>query len=211
MNSGSAQDRATRVVLVRHGQTAWNAQMRMQGQLDIPLDARGRWQAERLGQALMHEGLVAIYSSDLQRAEATAGAVAMSTGLAVQFDSRLRERAFGVFEGRTYDEIAEQWPEAARRWRARDDTFAPDNGETLDAFFSRSVQAASALCARHPGEAIALFTHGGVLDCLYRAATQAALDAPRSWQLGNATVNRLLYTDQRFTLVGWNDDAHLDG
>ena len=204
------QDSATRVVLVRHGQTAWNAQRRMQGQLDIALDDLGRWQAERLGQALMHEGLAAIYSSDLQRAQATARTVSNTTGLPVQIDSSLRERAFGVFEGRTYDEIAEQWPDGARRWRARDATFAPDNGETLAALYARSVQAASALCACHPGQAIALITHGGVLDCLYRAATQAALDAPRSWQLGNATVNRLLYTDQRFTLVGWNDDAHLN-
>ena len=203
-------DSTTRVVVVRHGQTAWNVQMRMQGQLDIPLDERGRWQAQRLGQALMQEGLDAIYSSDLQRTQATARAVAMSTGLAVHCDSGLRERSFGAFEGCTYDEIAERWPEGARRWRARDADFAPDFGETLAAFYARCVQAASALCARHRGEAIALISHGGVLDCLYRAATQAALDAPRSWQLGNATINRLLHTGQRFTLVGWNDDAHLD-
>jgi probable phosphoglycerate mutase len=69
---------------------------------------------------------------------------------------------------------------------------------------------AQRLAGAHPGGCIALVSHGGVLDSLYRAATGLALDAPRSWQLGNAAINRLLYTGRGFTLVGWNDRAHLD-
>ncbi len=72
------------------------------------------------------------------------------------------------------------------------------------------MAAASTLAARHPGQAIALVAHGGVLDCLYRAAAGVALQAPRSWQLGNAAINRLLWHGEGFVLVGWNDSAHLE-
>ena len=200
---------ATRVVVLRHGQTAWNAEQRLQGQLDIPLDAVGQWQAGRLAQALAGEGLSAIYSSDLQRALATARALADVTALPVVTDTALRERHFGRLQGLTYPEIEERHPEDARGWRQRVPDYEPGGGESLIAFSARCVPAVAALAARHPGEAIAVVAHGGVLDCLHRAATGVALDAPRSWQLRNATINRLLFNGERFVLVGWDDDAHL--
>jgi len=200
----------TRLVVVRHGETAWNVEQRVQGQLDIPLNETGRRQAARLAEALAGEGLSAIYSSDLTRAAETAAAVARRAGLAVVHTQVLRERGFGHLEGATWREIEVQWPEQAQRWRRRDPDFGPGGGEVLSGFYERCVAAALDLAARHPGEAIALVAHGGVLDCLYRAATRIALDAPRTWQLGNASINRLLAADGGFTLVGWNDGAHLD-
>ena len=92
----------------------------------------------------------------------------------------------------------------------RDPEFDADGGETLSAFYSRSVTTARRLAARHPGQVVALVAHGGVLDCLYRAATRVALDAPRTWQLGNASINRLLHSAEGLVLVGWNDNAHLE-
>ena len=203
------QDGATRVVAVRHGETAWNAQLRIQGHTDIELNETGRWQATQLVRALADEGLHAVYSSDLQRAHATAQAVAVAAGLAVRPEPGLRERHFGSFEGLTFDEIAQHHPLDAQRWRRREPGFSPGNGESLERFYARCVDACSALAARHRGQTILVVAHGGVLDCLYRAATRLALDAPRSWQLGNAAVNRLLHTDAGFTLVGWNDNQHL--
>ena len=200
----------TRVVAVRHGETAWNVDNRIQGQLDVPLNDTGRWQAERLAAALVDEGITTIYSSDLQRARQTADAVARRSGQAVVDEPSLRERGFGRFEGFTWTEIETRWPDESERWRRRDPAFAPTGGETLERFYQRSVDAATRLAERHPGETIALVAHGGVLDCLYRAATRVGLQAPRSWQLGNAGINRLLYTPQGFTLVGWNDTGHLD-
>jgi probable phosphoglycerate mutase len=201
----------TRVFLLRHGQTAWNAEARIQGQLDIPLDDTGLWQAERLAQALQGEGLQALYSSDLQRARQTASALATATGLALHTDVQLRERGFGSFEGQTYSDIEARWPEDARRWRLREPDFGPGGGETLQAFYARCVAAVMALAARHAGQTLAIVAHGGVLDCIYRAATRLELQAPRSWQLGNAVINRLLWTEEGLTLVGWNDAGHLDG
>ena len=199
----------TRIFAIRHGQTAWNAALRMQGQLDIPLDDTGRQQAEQLAQALAGEPLTAIYSSDLQRALATAQALAASTGAAISTHRGLRERCFGCFESHTYAEIEARWPADSARWRRREPGFGPAGGESLEVFYARCVEVVLGLAAAHAGEAIAVVAHGGVLDCLYRAALGIALDAPRSWQLGNATINRLLFNGEGFSLVGWNDHAHL--
>ena len=201
---------ATRVLAIRHGETAWNVDNRIQGQLDIPLNDTGRWQAHRLALAVADEGIDALYSSDLRRALETAASVAAGCGLAIVTDTGLRERGFGVFEGLTYEEIRQRFPEQSERWRKRDPDFGAEGGETLRDFFARSVATVTRLAAAHPGQTIAVVSHGGVMDALYRAASHIALDAPRSWQLGNASINRLLYTPQGFTLVGWSDTHHLE-
>ncbi|MBL8288558.1 MAG: histidine phosphatase family protein [Rubrivivax sp.] len=201
---------ATRLVVLRHGETAWNALQRIQGHTDEPLNERGRRQALQLAQALTGENLTHVYTSDLSRARATAEAVARACGLAgVTAEPGLRERAFGSFEGLTYAELEARWPEDLRRWRSREPGFAPGGGESPEAFFARCVPCAAAIAERHRGESVALVAHGGVLDCLYRAATGVPLQAPRTWQLGNASINRLLWNGEGFVLVGWNDDAHL--
>ena len=198
------------MLAIRHGETAWNAAGRIQGQLDIPLNATGEQQVRRLGRALVDEDIAAIYSSDLLRALDTAKAVARARGQTVATDTGLRERGFGIFEGLSHVEIEQRWPADAARWRRRDPAFGACGGETLNQFYARSIAAATRLAALHPGQTIALVSHGGVMDCLYRAAARVALDAPRSWQLGNASINRLLHTPQGFTLVGWSDTGHLD-
>lgn len=207
----SAAGQLTRIVAIRHGETAWNVDTRIQGQLDVPLNDKGLWQARRLGQALADEGISVVYSSDLQRALQTAQAVAAACALDVTTDTDLRERAFGVFEGLTWAEIERDHPVESERWRRRDPDFGPVGGEVLSDFYERCVGRITALAARHPGAVVAMVAHGGVLDCLYRAATRVDLRAPRSWQLGNASINRLLHTPQGLTLVGWADTGHLDG
>lgn len=200
----------TRVFLLRHGQTAWNAEQRLQGQLDVELDPVGQRQAAQLAQALADEDLAAIYSSDLQRAYSTALALARVVNLPVTQDAALRERGFGRLEGLTYAEVEELWPDDALRWRRREPDFGPGGGEPLRVFYERSVAAVTRLSLPHAGHAIAVVAHGGVLDCLYRAASGIELGAPRTWQLANATVNRLLFTGERFVVVGWDDRAHLE-
>ena len=204
------QQQATRILAIRHGETAWNVDTRIQGQLDVPLNDIGRWQAHRLALAVSDEGIDAVYASDLLRAMQTAQAVAAGTGREIVTDPGLRERGFGVFEGLTYAEIQQRFPEMSERWRKRDPTFGAPGGETLRDFFDRSVATVTRLALAHPGQTIAVVAHGGVMDALYRAAARIALDAPRSWQLGNASINRLLHTPQGFTLVGWSDTFHLE-
>jgi probable phosphoglycerate mutase len=204
------QQQVTRILAIRHGETDWNLASRIQGQRDIALNDTGRWQARRLAHALADETLAAIYASDLQRALETAQALAAGSGQAVVTDTGLRERGFGEFEGLTFSEIERRWPEQSLRWRKRDPQFGPLGGEILHRFYERSVQTVSRLADAHRGQTIAVVAHGGVLDCLYRAATRIELQAPRSWQLGNAGINRLLFTAQGLTLIGWNDVGHLD-
>ena len=201
----------TRLVAIRHGQTAWNAEWRLQGQTDIALDALGRQQAARLADALRHEGLAAVVSSDLGRALETAQALAGPLGLPVVIDAGLRERSFGILEGCTRTDIDARWPDLARRWFAREPDFAPEGGETLIDLRRRCLAAVQRQVQAHAGQAIALVSHGGVLDCLYRAATGLALQVPRSWPMRNAAINRLLHSGQGLSLVGWDDHAHLDG
>ncbi len=202
---------ATRLIVIRHGETAWNVDTRIQGHLDIPLNDTGRQQARKLGRALAGgPPLDAIYTSDLSRAHETARAVGDATGVPVVTDTGLRERRFGTFEGRTFAEIELELPEQSIRWRKRDPVFAPEGGESLIELRERVVSTAAGLAARHAGGHIALVAHGGVLDILYRTATGQDLLAPRTWILGNAAINRLLWTPEGFTLVGWSDTSHLD-
>ena len=201
---------ATRIIAIRHGETSWNVDSRIQGHLDIPLNDTGLWQAQRAGAALAGEQFDAIYSSDLQRALVTAQAVGSATGCPVQPDTGLRERCFGSFEGRTFKEIEAELPEQALRWRKRDPEFVPDDGgESLLMLRGRIQHTVDRLAAPHMGGQIALVAHGGVLDILYRLATRQDLQAPRTWELGNAAINRLLWTPDGLTLVGWGDARHL--
>lgn len=203
-------DQVTRLLVIRHGETPWNTEARIQGHIDIPLNDKGRWQAERVAQALADEELHAIYSSDLQRARHTAEAIAQAVGLPLSVDESLRERHFGRFEGMTQEEVAAQWPEEARRWRERDPAYGPDGGETLEDFYGRCMDAITRLARQHPGQSIALVAHGGVLDCFYRAANGLELELPRSWKITNASVNRLLFNGEGFSMVGWADNRHLE-
>lgn len=201
----------TRIIAIRHGETAWNTDTRIQGHTDIPLNDTGHWQAARLAEALADEPISAIYASDLSRAWETASYVGRALGVAVVADQGLRERGFGTFEGRTFADIEKETPEQARLWRGRDPDFAPEGGESLVTLRERVVATFARLAARHPGELIALVGHGGVMDVMYRAATRLDIQAARTWALGNAAINRLLWTPEGFSLVGWADTQHLDG
>jgi len=202
-------DAVTRLIAVRHGETAWNRESRIQGHTDIPLNDIGLWQADRVGAAVAQEGIQAIYSSDLQRAHLTAQSIARAAGVTVRLEACLRERHFGELEGLTHDEIHTRWPEQARRWKQRDPAYGPVGGETLTEFYERCVGTLTRLAQRHLGQTIVVVAHGGVLDCFYRAANGIELTAPRSWTIGNATINRLLYSPDGLTMVGWADDGHL--
>ena len=201
---------ATRIIAVRHGETAWNVDTRIQGHLDIALNDTGRWQARQVARALADEPLAAVYTSDLQRAHATAQAIAHASAVPLVAEPGLRERSFGELEGRTIAEIEAELPDPARRGRQRDPHFAPTGGETLVQLRERIAATTHRLAAQHTEQLIVLVAHGGVLDMLYRLATGLDLQAPRTWLVTNASINRLLWTPQGLTLVGWADTQHLD-
>jgi 2,3-bisphosphoglycerate-dependent phosphoglycerate mutase len=200
----------TRITAIRHGETAWNVDTRIQGQLDIGLNAKGRWQAERAGAALAGDDIDAVYSSDLWRAYDTALSVAKPHSLTVQTDEALRERGFGEFQGKTFAEIEAAMPEQALLWRKRVPDFAPPGGESLLQLRERVTQCIRALAEKNVGKHIAIVSHGGVMDVLYRAATGLDIQAARTWDLHNAAINRLLWNGEHLSLVGWADTSHID-
>ena len=205
---------ATRILAIRHGETDWNVDSRVQGHLDIGLNDAGRAQARRLASALAaHAPIGHIYSSDLSRALDTARAVADATGAPLTATAALRERCFGHLEGRTFAEVAAADPELAECWRRRQPGWTPPGpgGESLLSFRERITLAVQTMAARHIGQSMVLLTHGGVLDVLYRAATGLGLQDARTWKIGNTTINRLLWTpDSGLTLIGWADGTHLE-
>ncbi len=203
--------RTTHLLLIRHGETASNRERRLQGHRDIDLNAHGRAQAACLGRALSDERIDAVYASDLQRTRNTAQGLIGTRKLPLRLDAALRERAFGVFEGLLYDEVAAQYPEGYARWRAHDPSYGPPGGETLEIFHARVVTAVKRLAGQHLGQRIAIVTHGGVLDCLYRAASGMPMSGPRTQLLLNAAINRLEFQDDRLRVLGWGDVAHLEG
>jgi len=203
----------TRIILIRHGETPWNAVRRLQGHIDIPLSEVGARQAVLLGRALASEKLDAIVSSDLGRALQTAQAVAAHHKLELLTDPALRERAYGVFEGLLYTEIAERYPIEFAEWQARDvDSIMPHGdrlAESFHQFYDRCTGAITRWASESPGKTIALVAHGGVLECAYRAANEIALDSPRDFQVKNASINRFTFEATKLAMEQWGDIAHL--
>ncbi len=199
------------LLLIRHGETAWNAEHRIQGSLDIPLSATGIWQAGRLAQRLAAERIDAIYASDLARAWLTAEPIAARLGLELRADIRLRERRFGIFEGHTLDEIAARWPAELAAWRERDPAWAMPDGESGAAFIERVNAALHDIAREWAGATVAVVAHGGVLDVAYRTARALAWDAPREHVMVNAAINRIAAAAPplRMQIVDWGDVAHL--
>ncbi|MES2323944.1 MAG: histidine phosphatase family protein [Pseudomonadota bacterium] len=203
----------TRIVLIRHGETAWNAERRLQGHIDIALNGEGVRQADALSRALAGEQVDAVISSDLQRAHQTAQAVARPHGMQVSTDPLLRERCFGGFEGLLYADIEARFPREFKAWQARDvDSVMPPGlrvGETFRQFYDRCVAAIAFHAARHPGQVLALVAHGGVLECAYRAALGLSLETPRDFPVMNASINRFTFRAGKLELASWGEVEHL--
>jgi 2,3-bisphosphoglycerate-dependent phosphoglycerate mutase len=194
-----------RLCIVRHGETEWNAEGRVQGQLDIPLSVNGLAQAHCVAAALPEGRFSALYSSDLQRVLQTARPAAEKLGLEVRTEPRLRERDYGVFQGLTYAEARTTLPSDYARFKAKDAEFDFHTGESLRAFFSRATQCIDEIARRHEGEEVLVFTHGGVLEMVYRFATGCGLSTPRDFELPNAAFNWV----EDWRIVGWADCEHL--
>jgi len=200
----------TRICLVRHGETAWNAARRLQGHTDIPLNAKGLLQAEAAAAALQTVRFDAAYCSDLQRAVETARIIANPQDLGIRTDVRLRERHFGAIQGHTWEEAAIRFPDDHGPLRARvPHATPPDGGESLSVFSKRIVETLNDLALRHPGETLLVVCHGGCLDVAYRAATGKPLEAPRDFALGNATLNWISIGSGGWRMDRWNEEAHL--
>ncbi|UCF76336.1 MAG: histidine phosphatase family protein [Betaproteobacteria bacterium] len=199
----------TTLIVVRHAETAWNREKRMQGTTDTPLSDVGRVQAQALARRLAGEAFAALYSSDLSRARDTAHAIAQHSGRELVLEPRLRERAFGVFEGLIADEIRARFPQEYARFASRDPDYEVPGGESARGFTERCLGCLAEIAGRHAGEDIVVVTHGLVLDSLYRAAHGLDHGVQRPVPLINASLNLFEYGSSSWRMVEWGDVSHL--
>ena len=200
------------LILVRHGETSWNAERRLQGHIDIPLNPEGQRQALSMAHFLRDCGASRILCSDLQRARDTAAPLAALLGLALETEPRLRERAFGAFEGLAYDDIERRYPEAFRQWQARDLQARYPAGERPAETLAELAERVAAILAEvgqaGAGTTTVIVTHGGFLDCAYRLATGMDMQAPRNFDVRNASINRFQWRGS-LKLLEWGIVTHL--
>lgn len=200
---------ATEFVVVRHGETAWNAQGRIQGHLDSPLNEEGLAQALLVGECLTRESFARLYSSDLGRALQTAQPIADRSGSPVHIDQRLRERHLGAFQGLTGSECERRFPEHYARFRSRDPDHVMPGGESARRVYERVSEVFTALAHEHMDARIVVVTHGGVLDALYRFVQGVPLERPRDFPIFNASLNTVCYADGKWSVERWGDISHL--
>lgn len=200
----------TRICFVRHGETDWNVELRMQGHVDIPLNAKGLAQADALGRSFA-EGMRAdaLYSSDLLRARQTAQPIADALGLPIIPLVELRERSFGRCEGLVIAEILERFAEEAMAMRRRDPDHVPLGGESRRQHHDRIRACVRQLAELHPSQTLVAVTHGGVLDVIYRMATGLAIEAPRNYPIANAGINWVRIEGEEWTVESWCEVTHL--
>lgn len=199
----------TELLLIRHGETDYNRQFRFQGQIDVPLNETGLAQAARLADRLAGEALDAVVSSDLHRARATAEPLLQARGTPLRLDPLWREQSFGVLEGLEVPSVRFSHPELWAAWSRHDADHAPPGGESNQRFHARVMQALKALSEARPGARIAVFTHGGVLDMVWREVHGLPLAGPRECAIPNTGINRLGWDGQRLQILQWADAAHL--
>lgn len=203
--------RQTRLCVVRHGETEWNAERRIQGQIDIGLNATGQRQAQAAGRWLKTAGISALYASDLRRAWDTALAIGAALQLLPVATPELRERRYGVFEGLTYAEAATRFPEGYAAFEGRNADYAFENGESLKIMYARVTGKLREIAALHPGQNVVVVVHGGVLDVINRFVRGNPLEMARDFLIPNAGINWIATLDGRWTLESWGETGHLAG
>jgi probable phosphoglycerate mutase len=201
----------TELLFIRHGETDWNRQQRFQGQIDVPLNAAGQAQARRLAERLGPDPHDAFFTSDLSRARETAAALAARWQLVPVPVPGLREQAFGVLEGLDVPTIKARHPDLWQRWLEHRADFALPGGESLRQFHARVLASVRDLATATAGQRVAVVTHGGVLDMLWRTAHGLPLDGLRQCEIPNTGLNRLRWAGGTLRIEQWADATHLAG
>lgn len=199
----------TELILIRHGETDWNRELRFQGQVDPPLNATGLAQAERVAACLAGTAAHQLYCSDLLRTRQTASPAAARLALQALPDAGLREQSFGIIDGMRVDDIKLQHANAWDQWTRFDADWAFDGGESTRQFHTRVMGALRRLAALHPAQTLVVVTHGGVLDMVFRSARGLSLSGPRQSEIPNAGLNRVKIDDSSVQILQWAEIGHL--
>lgn len=198
-----------RLLLVRHGETEWNAQARFQGQSDVPLNEEGRRQALAARRKLANAEIKAVYASDLQRAWETAEIIVAVHGLSIHAEPRLREQNFGKWEGLTYEEIEERYPKALAGFRADPVNMPLPDGETLRQVAARVQEALAEIIHAHADDTVLLVAHGGTLQVLISLILELLPATPWRFRLAPCSLSEILWGEEGPVLVRLNESCDL--
>ncbi len=200
-----------RLIVVRHGETTYNAQRRLTGQSNIPLNALGELQTDALRDCLETEQFDAIVSSDLERTRIAAKAIASNHDLPLLEDGDLRELAFGEWEGYTYDEILARDGERVSLWRTDPTENAPPGGENVTQLRDRCARALHRWQEQYPEGSVLWVTHGGLIGVLL--CHVLGIDLKRRWQFrhDNASISEIRFHGEHAIIVRLNETAHIRG
>ncbi|HEV2141111.1 MAG TPA: histidine phosphatase family protein [Candidatus Dormibacteraeota bacterium] len=200
----------TRLVLIRHGQSTWNREHRIQGQSDPSLSPEGLRQAELLGERFDGRTFAGFYASDLKRSFETAEVIGSMVGLAPQPVVALREIYLGEWEGLKTDEIATRFPEAWAAWVEEPDWDVVPGGEGAALFDARVGAAIDDIFARHPQGDVLIVTHGGVIQIALHRIVGRASRGLFPFKIQNASISLIEKRNGRMVIGGVNDIAHLE-
>lgn len=205
----------TELILIRHGETDWNRELRFQGQIDVPLNAVGHEQARRLGVRLAGEAAHLLVCSDLIRTQQTALPISEQRlqpfAREAVLECALREQNFGLVDGMSVDDIKAQHPQDWAQWVRFESDYAFAGGESTRQFHVRVMAAVRGLALAHTGQTLVVVTHGGVLDMIYRTARALPLSGPRQSDIPNAGLNRVRIEGDAIDILTWADTQHLAG
>ncbi len=198
------------LILVRHGETSWNLQGRVQGHSDAPLNDLGREQAQRVARQLSTLKLRGVYASDSSRSVETAKIVAAPHQLQVMTGTALRERSYGVLEGKTLEEAGRTEGAWFLTWQA-DRRAAPPAGESQDDMTTRAMAAVREIARLHPGQMVAVITHGGPIKAVLYEILRIPLTLWRLTWIENGSITVLRGTPDVMRVACFNDTCHLVG
>ena len=199
----------TILILIRHGETLWNTQLRMQGSLDSDLTPKGETQIMALGEWMKEVPFDYLYCSDTPRAHKTAEAIRKFTGHNLNFDKRLREKNLGVFEGLTSEEARERYPETFQQFKTAGASYVIDQGESTQQLLKRALDAIEEIRDRHPQKVAVAVTHGGVVRVLMKHVLGIPLDAPTQFLISNTGIFRLVWRD-KWIVAEMGAEPHLE-
>ena len=186
----------TEIILIRHGETEWNSQQRMQGHSNSDLSSVGQAQIQALGQWMKNAPFDLIYSSDSLRAKQTAEAITQFSGHELKIDLRLREKNLGVFEGLTSEEARERHPEVFRLFKTAGSKYVIDEGESTQQLQDRALEIVDEIRIKHPEERVLLVTHGGFIRVVMKHSLGLSLETPTRFLIRNSGVFRLVWEDK---------------
>jgi len=199
----------TEIILIRHGETEWNSQKRMQGHSNSDLSSVGQAQIQALGQWMKNVPFDLIYSSDSLRAKQTAEAITQFSGHELKIDLRLREKNLGVFEGLTSEEAREHHPEVFSLFKTAGSKYVIDEGESTQQLQDRALEIVNEIRIKHPEKRVLLVTHGGLIRVVMKHSLGLSLETPTRFLIRNTGVFRLVW-EEKWIVSQMGGVSHLE-